>query len=106
MRLTAVLVGLLMAPLTSLFNAKAMSTIWSWFVARDYGVGPSEAAWFGLSSILSVALIPIFLGLKGQEDDSNAGPIAKVVIRHIVIWVILLIGLGMSWLTGQAFSWI
>jgi hypothetical protein len=81
-----------------------MSTLWEWYVFRDYGAGPSYAAWFGLSAIVGVMISPWLIGLA-NEPTKEVNPIAKVVFRSIGIWFGLSITLGLAWVVGFVLHW-
>ncbi len=103
--LTAILVGIVISPISALISAGTMSKLWEWFVFRDYGDGPSMAAWFGLNVILGVAIAPSFMGLAKEPGDEKTSPIARVIVRTISIWIGFAFILGTAWLVGLALHW-
>ncbi len=98
---TAVLLGFLSA----LIQAWAMSKLWVWFVAADYGAGPSLSAWYGLAVIFSLPLGLVMHDVTRKKDES-AGPWLRVIGTAVGAWLGILMVLGAAWLTGTFLGWI
>ncbi len=103
--LTAFALALVMAPINALVSTFVLSQLWEWFVLRDYGDGPSRAAWFGLSTIFGVVMLPMLINMPDKPEDPNTNPLLKVLFRGIAVWTGLLLLLGFSWVVGFALHW-
>ena len=102
--LTAILLGIVVSPITALISAATMSKLWEWFVLRDYGVGPSYAAWFGMNFILMVAVSPWLLGLAKETTDEKSA-LMRVINRTLGTWFGFAAMLGIAWIVGFALHW-
>lgn len=103
--LTAFALGLALAPISALIQAKAMSKLWEWFVARDYGTGPSMAAWYGLAGVFSLAITPSLLGMTKEKKDESK-PIESVLSRAIGMWIGTGLLLCFAWFVGFLLHWV
>ena len=102
----AIGLALVLSPITALLSAKTMHTLWGWFVARDYGDGPSLAAWFGLSEIATIVLSGALLHVARKEADKDANPFMQVIGQSIGMWFGFALILGFAWVTGFALHWV
>jgi hypothetical protein len=85
---------------SSLLTTFALGKLWVWFVAAEYGPGPSMGAWFGISNILGLVLL---FHSRGNSDASETeGMMSHTIMR----WVICGLGLAFSWCLGSAFGWV
>lgn len=103
--LTAILIALVISPITALMSAATMSKLWEWYVVRDYGAGPSYASWFGLSVILGIAIGPSLMNVAEKPVDEKVSPIARVIVRTLSVWIAFPIVLFMAWVVGFALHW-
>lgn len=101
--LTVLVLGLLaIAPATALITGWVMSKYWDWFIARDYGAAPSLATFFGIASIVTLLVALATVKIKREKQDSSWGD----VIVSVSAWVGMLLGLGISGLTGKILGWL
>lgn len=86
--------ALLVQPFVSLLVAWTISVEWRWFLASQYGAGPSLMSWFGATFIvgmligISIASIP-----RNPEAKEPGGAIAM----SLGVGVGALIVLGVAW---------
>lgn len=104
--LAAVALALVLSPITAIIGAKSTSKIWEWFVARDYGPGPSLAAWFGISEIIAMLLAMALLHVARKESDRNANPFMTVIGQTLGMWMGFALILVFAWVTGFALHWV
>lgn len=92
---------------TSLIQSAVLSKIWTWFVAFEYGPGPSMGSWFGISTILGLIVSMVLSSMI--SDDNNDKPLGEVIKKMIARWVGLWLGcaclLGICWITGSILGW-
>lgn len=97
--LATVVVALAIAPIAGLIEAFTYSTLWRWFVARQYGHGPSYPVWYGLAMILG--LIVHNTRRQGAEKGAKA-----IITTTIAVWIVYMLILGLAYLTGSIFGWL
>jgi hypothetical protein len=64
-----VLLFFILIPLSALAEAGAAQLLWRWFVAVQYGAGPTMPAWYGLFMIAGIA----HLGLREKKLPEAEG---------------------------------
>lgn len=102
----AVGLSIVLSPISALVGAGTMSKLWEWFVARDYGSGPSMSAWFGISEIASVVLATALLNVTREKRGSSDSPFMAVIGQAVGMWVGMALILGIAWVTGFALHWV
>jgi hypothetical protein len=70
----AILVGALLSPFTGMLRALAYRLLWSWFLAPQYGEGPTLQTWFGIGVLYSLF----------SFRQARAGELPKNVVWHAV----------------------
>ncbi len=90
------------ALISALLNSWALSVLWRWFVAAEYGHGPSPGAWFGIATIARLAIYTLPTKKKGERNDD----LEWLVGQQFVWWALVLITLGTSWIVGASIGWI
>jgi hypothetical protein len=93
---------------TAFLGAWSLHVLWDWFVAAQYGAGPSTAAWFGIGSILRYALAPMFVRLSSKESKAEGFSAIMIerVGNEVAMWFGIMLSLGMCWLFGMLIGWI
>jgi hypothetical protein len=84
----------------ALVNSWAMSTLWRWFVAVQYGHGPSMGAWFGLAAI--ARLVTTQTRVRDPDRDADWSEIVKAQVSW---WLLVLVMVGTAWLVGIVTGW-
>ena len=87
----------------ALLSAWILSKLWLWFVAAQYGHGPSLGAWYGLALIGRSALHRADATSNEKGNDKDFGDLA---LETVSLWVGYLIVLGLAWVTGAVIGWI
>lgn len=82
----AVLVGTLLSPFVGMLRALTCRLFWGWFIAPQYGEGPSLKTWFGIG-----ILIPL---IKVHQEATTKEPAEHPVWRMIESTVIGVLMLG------------
>jgi hypothetical protein len=88
---------------STLLHAWAATVLWSWFVAAQYGRGPSLGAWCGLIAIAQMAVV--WPSTRDLLRDDGMG-VSDHVFAAIYRWVVVLLTLGLLWCLGAAAGWI
>lgn len=109
LRLLTILALAFVRPLLFAWSA---STMWSWFVARDLGPGPSYAAWFGLSMILGV-ILALNRSIKKDDEHGDERDRRAKLTSKMDHWLALSFGrtavapvvVFVSWAFGTAVGW-
>lgn len=92
----------------AVLNAWAMSELWRWFAAPQYGAGPQIGAWFGITIVAR-------LMLHGEADeermlrrlqDDDAPSLWGMIKKSLWNWGNVLFMLGVAWCLGSALHWI
>jgi len=91
---------------TALVQSWTMQCLWRWFIAREYGVGPSLGAWFGIAIIGGLTLRTQVSGGRGREDRSADQIIKASVVATGVRWLECLLVLAVTWCIGSVLGWI
>ena len=103
MKLLGILTWLIVSIIGSaLLNSWALAKLWTWFVAVQYGAGPSFGAWFGLAAIARLVLASHEIP-KSDDDDVDA---TKLVAATLRAWAFTLIAVGLSWIVGAVAGWL
>jgi hypothetical protein len=90
----------------ALMNAWAMSKLWNWFAAVQYGEGPQLGVWFGVAIIARLMLHnedDKERALKKEDDIPSLGDAVK---KSLWGWAALLFTLGVAWGIGSMFHWV
>lgn len=80
--------------------AWTMQTLWSWFCVASLGTGPSIGAWYGIATIIGLAIMFNTLNLK-REDMKKSDAWGKPVS----IVISCLVTLAFAWALGSLLSW-
>jgi len=79
---------LVAAPICALVTAATAETLWAWFMAPQYGRGPSMAAWYGVS--LLVALMTARVKRERVETESVIAAAIVEILACVFIALALL----------------
>lgn len=90
-----------LAPVLAALKAWTAATVWRWFLAEQFGPGPSIGAWFGIMAIAWLVLH----GVATQKPDKDQSPIA-IVATHATAAVLVCFGtLATTWAFGAITGW-
>jgi len=90
----------------ALLNAWAMSRLWHWFAAAQYGAGPQLGVWFGVAIIARLMLRhedDVERTIKADDDAPSLGGVIK---KSLWSWAAILLTLGVAWGIGSMFHWV
>jgi len=91
---------------TALLQSWMMQCLWRWFVAREYGSGPSMGAWFGLATIAGF-VVHKNARTKTETNHESVGEIIwRGVNETLALWLACVLILGIAWLVGSFLGWI
>jgi hypothetical protein len=65
----ALLTAIAITPFTGMLRAVVYRLLWGWFLAAQYGAGPTLAAWFGIGLLMSM------LTVKFDSSESTGKPV-------------------------------
>lgn len=95
---------------SSLIQAAALGKLWFWFMAAEYGPGPSMGAWFGVASILGLILTsaqPAKSKSSDKVSDESLDTLIKdMFLKWIGTWLGIAGLLGLCWVTGLILGWL
>lgn len=101
---------LAMIPVNALVSTWAASKYWSWFVEREYGLGPSRGAWYGMFAIFGLALTGLLLTTAKEEylddDGKKRAATSVAAIRSVIYPILIACVVGVTFLTGKILGWI
>lgn len=86
-------VAAISSPVTALIGCAACRLLWGWFLAAEYGDGPSNGAWFGVSTILGMivqASTPRKTG-DGSQDTTLSSLVGSIATRWATIGLVLVV---------------
>lgn len=89
---------------SAVVQAWCMSVVWRWFVAPQYGAGPTLAVWFGLTIILRMMIAASTMRLKKAEPEHS--PLYDAFTDSLAIIFAFLMTLGLAWITGSIVGWL
>lgn len=96
------LAGALFGAFNGFIESVAVSKLWRWFLADEYGSGPSFASWYGIIMIASVMFGIHTFHLQSEKSDGSF--IMKMMVRSFAIVFIcvgvLAVAYGISSLAG------
>jgi Mg/Co/Ni transporter MgtE len=97
--------------LTALIQAAVLRRLWSWFVAGEYGPGPSLGAWFGIATILGLiigmATTATTAPPRASKRDESWDEIIRQSVSHTLArWIGCGVALGMTWAIGSLLGWV
>lgn len=104
--LLSLLVSALIAPFSALLHTVALRLLWAWFLAPEYGPGPSTRAWFGISTIVGLAFIGVHYAIVAYApaQDEHRGvrrAINRVITLQVATWFAVLL----AFLSVNLFGW-
>lgn len=102
--LTLIAIG---TTITSVIQAAVLGRLWIWFVATEYGQGPSMGAWFGISTILGL-IVSMALSRDSSKNNTNESLdeiVKRMIHRWIGTWLGCVFLLGICWFTGSLLGW-
>jgi hypothetical protein len=85
-------------PLNAVIYAKTASVLWDWFLMKEYGSGPSTAAWFGISTIVGLLHIK-----KSHEFEGSL--LARALFMVLLTLLLCGVTLASAWLTKAIVGW-
>jgi hypothetical protein len=88
--------------ITALVGAGSFRLLWGWFLARDYGSGPSLGAWYGASMIAGL-IVYAWSPRRVDESDSELG---KIVNNSVGMWLFFGLALAVARCVGWCFGWL
>lgn len=87
-------------------NAWAMSKLWHWFAAVQYGEGPQLGVWYGVAIIARLMLVRKDDVERALKVDDDAPSLWGVIKKSLWGWAAILLMLGVAWSIGSMFHWV
>lgn len=88
-------------------QAAALSKLWAWFVAPQYGAGPRYATWYGIALIVGILTTRRTSDTRSSKADEKFGAVAyAALVGSLAVLFALALTLGVAWCTGQIFGWV
>lgn len=92
----------------ALVQSAVLGRLWEWFLAHEYGPGPSPGAWFGLATILNLMIgmaVPMRERIRDRSEPS--GQLLRRMMTHsLASWASCGVVLGFAWCVGSAMGWV
>jgi hypothetical protein len=85
----------------TLLVAWSCACLWSWYLAPQYGAGPSIMSWVGVSAIVGVTVGRLLATVKRVD---GAGEMSKVLAVEAGLCLGTLLALGCAWVL-RALVW-
>lgn len=92
------------AMISALIQAWTITKLWTWFVAAEYGPGPSMGAWYGISIILGLIVGMAILKIDSKDEPWDV-VIKTSVNSSIIKWGSCLLLLAICWAVGSFLGW-
>jgi hypothetical protein len=77
-----VLVAMLLSPFSGMVRALAFRLLWGWFLAPQYGDGPTLRAWFGVSILITLLTYRL-------DSTSGKSSVSSVITNTFVHFFML-----------------
>lgn len=108
MKILKILFSLSLSMIIVFVQAWAFSTLWSWFVAPQYGSGPTYPAWFGLSLIAGTVIGTVLVrsDISRREKDDDDDDLSRGILVGVGIILAYFFVVGWSWVVGQIAGWL
>lgn len=90
----------------ALLDAWAMSKLWSWFAAVQYGEGPQLGVWFGIAIIARLMLRNEDDEERALKKDEGFPSLGDAIKKSLWGWAALLFTIGVAWSIGSMFHWV
>lgn len=92
--------------ISALVHSWMMQCLWRWFLARQYGPGPTMGAWFGIATIAGFVIYKA-TRTRTKGDDRTIDEIIWDSVKETVsMWFGCLLVLGIAWCTGSLIGWV
>ncbi len=88
------------APVCAGITVYTASTLWDWFLAPQYGAGPSHAAWYGIAML--VAMLTISLARTKTDFD---GLVESALFEILKALLVATVTLGMAFVVREMNGW-
>jgi hypothetical protein len=75
----AALVGTLLSPFTGMLRAIVYQILWNWFLATQYGEGPTLKTWFGIGALCSLIAFR-----QAASGDLPGNPVRRMFDSAII----------------------
>ena len=103
-------IGLLLAviiftPINALIQAATFSKLWEWFVAGQYGHGPTYSTWYGISLILGTIVSTTIVNARVTTKDGD-GTASSIIAIYMGTWIGFAVVLAISWVAGALIGWV
>lgn len=66
-------------PINAYFYAYTATILWDWFLAVQYGAGPTLAAWYGISTLFGL------LQIKQNNTTTETSSLIVVILSSIFV---------------------
>lgn len=86
---------------SALVETFAVHTMWLWFMTVHYGPGPTFGEWYAIGTIISMISMRVTTN-KTPPENAMAKWWEAMVNRA----AILMVALGLAYLTGTVFGWV
>lgn len=92
--------------ISALIQSWMMQCLWRWFLAHEYGHGPSMGAWFGIATIVGFVVRRNASSTTKTEDQTLDEIIWSGIKETTGMWLGCLIILGIAWCVGSFMGWV
>ena len=88
-------------PLGALAMTWTLETIWDWYLVPEFGEGPSNRSWFGISFLAS-AVFSFMTEAKKSDPEESVVLKALALTCHRVVLALILLGMAgvVRWMAG------
>jgi len=107
MKALGILTWIAISSLVSAFvSSWTMQCLWRWFLAHDYGHGPSLGAWFGIASISGLMFrLGTATNAKAESKSSDSYWL-EAALHSVGVWIGCMLTLAIAWCIGSVIGWI
>lgn len=104
-RLALFLWFLIAIPASTLVYTQALTMLWRWYLRPQYGTGPSFAAWYGVSMIVTVLTWHLARQRPRAVEDAEYG-LGEAITASVTNWTTIGVAIAIAYATGAVFGWI
>lgn len=102
-KVIAAVIAIGMAPVNAVVQSWTLQKLWTWFLSREYGPGPSMGAWYGIGAMIGVMMALHLSPLARKEGWDKHSAFLR---RSLELPLVCLLVLAVTWGLGSIIGWV
>jgi hypothetical protein len=87
------LLGLVLVPVSGVLRALTFRLLWGWFMATQYGDGPTLQTWFGINVLVSLMT---YNATPSSESEKPLARLFKIFINGLLLLGVVILSAAMA----------